>query len=517
MSIFTDVLLKTPKRSVFDLSHDHKTSLALGDIVPTFCEETLPGDSWFIKPEVMLRFQPLLAPIVHKVQVAYDFFYVPYRLLWPEWEKWITGESTAEHPYIRIEVTLTQTNQLAFYLGYPKTGSSVLEVSPFAIAAYDLIWDEWYRDQNLQTEIFVELVAGNNSVPYVNAGTRTPQKRAWMHDYFTSALPTAQFGAEVTLPLVSQAVDVTSKDVTTPNIAIDTTTSNPSTGANVGTDATTGALENTSTGNDIHIDPNGAWEVDINAGATNITTLRRAFRLQEWLERAMRVGRRYREHLLGFWNVRSSDKTIQVPRFLGRFSQTMRISEVLSTAFTDQPLLDVPVGYQAGHGMAVMTGPAIKYYCEEHGVIIGNLSVVPKTAYWQGLPKKFHVRDLYDYGFPQFAQIGEQPIYNKELLADSSISGVLAARDEVFGYIPRYAEYKYSNDRVSGDMTKSLKYWHFGIEFDALPTLSEDFITATPSNRVFAVTGADAQNIIGYTFHKVMVKRSLPYHGIPSI
>lgn len=269
---------------------------------------------------------------------------------------------------------------------------------------------------------------------------------------------------------------------------------------------TTGAFDTLS-----NLDPNGSLVVDIQADAVDINTVRRAFRLQEWLEKNARGGTRYVENILAHFGVKSSDARLQRPEYLGGTKHNMVISEVLSTAETE-----VPVGNMAGHGISVGGGNSFKYRCEEHGYIVGVINVQPDTAYLQGLHRKFTRFDRLDYAWPTFANIGEQEVLNKEVYATGP-SGHNPNPDEIFGYIPRYAEYKFENSRVAGEMRDSLSHWHLARIFSTPPALNEEFIQADPSLRIFAVTDPDVDHIYAHIFNRISAVRKLPRYGTPTI
>lgn len=273
-----------------------------------------------------------------------------------------------------------------------------------------------------------------------------------------------------------------------------------------------GVLTQNNDGN-VYLDPNGSLEVDIEGESTTINSLRRAFRLQEWLERDARGGTRYIENIFAHFGVKSSDARLQRPEYVGGGYQNMVISEVLSTAQTDPSgSQEVPVGYLAGHGISAGGSKRFKYRAEEHGWLIGILNVQPVTAYFQGLPRMYSRQDRLDYYWPAFANIGEQEVYNKEIKYDTAAA---PDGDNVFGYIPRYAEYKYIPNRVAGEMQDTLKFWHLARDFSATPVLNESFIECNPSDRIFAVQ--NAEHIYAHVYNNVKAVRKMPVFGTPTI
>lgn len=502
-NLFNSVKMLKPRKNVFDLTHDVKMSGKMGKLMPCLTMECVPGDKISIGSNVFSRFAPMYAPIMHRVDVYVHHFFVPHRILWDNWEKFITNKEAVAFPVISVDDGLTANqNRLLDYMGVPPppTGATAESISAVPFSAYQCIYNEYYRDQNLIAEVDYKLQDGLNPVGEL-LDWRT---RSWQHDYFTSALPTAQQGATVDIPLGEITLNQDwLTDGQTPgfdpgtglaresgNVVQQTISGSVQTGIDTGLGTNAGAY-----------DPDGSLEVD----PTTINDLRRAFRLQEWLEKNMRGGQRYVEQIFSHFGVRSSDKRLQRPEYICGMKAPMTISEVVNTTGTQ----DAPQGAMAGHGLTVGQGQMKNYYCEEHGYIIGIVSVLPKTAYQQGIPPTFLKNDPLQFYWPSFAHIGEQEVKLKELYAYTSNG------NNTFGYVPRYAEYKYMPSRVAGDFRTTLDFWHLGRIFGTEPQLNEEFVQCSEeeTDRIFAVQGED--NIYIECLNKVKAVRPMPVYGTP--
>lgn len=501
---FTLVKQARVKSNKFDLSHDVKLSCGLGKLIPIMCMEAMPGDKFRLGAEGVFRTAPQIAPMMHRVDVTMHYYFVPYRILWPGWEDFITNTkddlgNLPAFPVITFSDDDYAIGSTADYLGIPIPPPSYpITISAIPFAAYQCVYNEYYRDQNLIDPVEFELVDGSNDAN--KAALLAMRKRAWNHDYFTSCLPWAQKGDSVDIPLGQVTLNPDSSNSGRFVEALAHTT------APVGDVVTTGVAPNaniTINGTQVVYDPKDTLTV----GATTINSLRTAVKVQEWLEKQARGGTRYIESILMHFGVKSSDARLQRPEYITGVKSPIIISEVLNTTGTTS----APQGNMAGHGIAYTQGNAGQYYCEEHGLIIGIMSVMPQTAYMQQMDRMwFRTQDPLDFPWPSFANLGEQEVKVREIYPFT------ANGEQTFGYIPRYSEFKYANNRVAGEFRSSLKFWHMAREFDAQPTLSQEFIECTPTTRVWAVEAEDDQFIWAHVLNKVSALRKLPKFSIPT-
>lgn len=508
-NIFNSVQMRKPPRNTFDLSHDVKFSLDMGWLVPVMCLECVPGDKMKISHESLLRFLPLIAPVLHRMNVSIHTFFVPNRIVWESWPKWITQDPTAPaFPFITSDPNLYATDlpytKLMDYFGIP-SGADLDEMFPeklnaIPFAAYQCIYNEYYRDQNLIGEIDYKLSFGSQDNQRYDQLT-TLRKRAWMHDYFTSALPWAQKGAVVEIPLITEFQDMPVFRNDASPLA--------ETSSFTGSTWPQTIERQPSDNDDITLSRLYAKTSDLVAQSTTINDFRKAIRLQEWLEKNASGGTRYTENIYAHFAVKSSDARLQRPEYITGTKSPVVISEVLNTTGEETGL---PQGNMAGHGISVTRGGRGSYFCEEHGYIISIMSVMPLPAYQQGIPKHFtkHV-DQFQYYWPSFAHLGEQPIEQREIYAYQENQGT------TFGYTPRYAEYKYQPSRVAGDLRTTLNYWHLGRIFSSAPALNTTFIECTPGKRIFAIEDENQDSLVCHVLNKVYATRLMPKYGTPTL
>lgn len=507
MKPFELIKLKRPQRNVFDLSHERKMTMKMATLTPVFFQEVIPGDKFKVRIEVLMRMMPMLAPIMHRVNVYMHFFYVPNRLVWNDWEEFITkGASGTLAPNLPKFTGLfedynarVQPSSLADYLGLPtditQTGlAGTLSVSQLPFRAYQLIYNEYFRDQNLSNPVNIPLDSLN--IDFSDAALLMQlQKRAWEKDYFTSCLPHAQRGNPVGI-LFSGGLDVTGNPKLYDSLA-------PAPNKTLHTDVN-GNLSD------------GANRLTVKSGLTadatdlnlSVQDVRRSFAIQRWQEKMMRGGARYIEYLKHIFGAISPDSRLQRPEFLAGGKIPLQISEVLQTSESTDT--GTPQGTMAGHGISVGIPNGFSRYFVEHGMIIGLISVLPRTAYQQGLPRYWSKSDVFDFYTPDLAHLGEQPVLNQEVYLDDDNQSNL----DTFGYQPRYAEYRYAFDSVHGDMRTSLDYWHLGRKFSDRPLLNESFVMAEPNNRIFPVND-ESDKLIVQTYCKAIAVRPVAKFGEP--
>lgn len=559
-NLFNSVRVTKPKKTKFNLSHDVKMSGDMGQLLPIFCQPVVPGDRFKIGSEVLIRFAPLTAPVMHRINSYIHYFFVPTRLIWDNWRDFITGgkDGRARPSYPRLLIRnhpsgyennawdadeyniYFQPGTLADYLGFPvadkvsslaagsgKYHQVVLDALPFR--AYQLIYNEYYRDENLQDEISIfnsPEYDGVNENHWMVQQLGTLRYRCWKKDYFTSALPWPQRGDDVELPIQGTADIFFSpkSNTTTGPSAGGKFVSNTGDTPNGDLQQTNGRITAVAGGESLSYDPDGTLKVDMShVSSSTINELRRAMAAQKFLEVGARGGYRYIEQIMAYFGVRSSDARLQRPEYLGGCKTPVMISDVMQSS---ESTSTSPQGNPSGNAVSVGGNGMFNRFFEEHGYVIGIMSVMPQPCYQQGMPRVFSKFEREDYYWPQFAHLGEQEIKKGELFfqpgtyigldSDSNMENS-QLNEDLFGYAPRYAEYKHMNSSVHGDFRTNLNFWHLGRIFKDSPNLNGEFVQfqKDSSNRIFAVEDYKYNHLWINVRNNVTAIRPMPKYGTP--
>ncbi len=544
MSIFSEVRGNEVGRSVFNLSHVKRLTADMGQLIPVLFLECVPGDTMKIGCEAITRFQPLVAPILDNVDLYVHYFFVPTRLLMDndkDWETFLTGGKDGKDTSVSLPLWSFSyadggsvdpqnpfsngiTNgkySLWDYFGLPiKDSATDLKVRDanhvlgFAQRAYNFIWNEYYRDENLCDEISLN----NGTLLY----------RAWKKDYFTSSLPWQQRGISPALPIsgtipvsfgsgtfsigspVYKAGSVNSglsivRDSNTGGVTVVASSTGQPTGTNLNVESISGTPSSAT------VDLSGATTFDV-------AVLREAFQIQRWLELNARAGVRYTEFLKAHFGYAPLDEVLQRPEYIGGTKSEVVVSEVLQTSSTVQPSEGKegsPQGNLAGHGLGAMSDFITTYTAKEFGYIVGIASWMPKTSYQQGVNRMFSRRTKYDFYFPEFAHLSEQSVTKGEIFA----TGDEAHDNSIFGYQSCYAEMKYMPSINTSDMRDTFSYWHLGRIFSVEPSLNPGFLTTNPGysggirKDIFAVK--NEPGIIAQFGNVIEAIRPMPVYGTP--
>lgn len=553
MNIFQKLPVPKVHFSNFNMTHEYKCGMEMGDLVPIQCLECVPNDTWFLSNQVLVRFAPMKFPVMHRINMKLYHFFVPNRLIWKYWQEFISEAVDTDlpaKPYFVVNDLLKNeetkkyydVGSLADYLGLPvvnryvqTTGNEPISVEPFL--AYQKIWNDYFRDENLQPDLFEDTSQNvSELVDYVVNGQGhlvsgdllsiyddlfTLRKKAWEKDYFTSALPDPQLGEPVPVP-VQGVVELN------PNLTV-TVGSQEGLGIfkvggvqsppNGGLTVENGKLSSEGAGvpgleyiRGSLKTPNPQNLGVVKNASFSINDLRLASSIQRFRELLARAGHRYKETILSMFNQVTPDYRLDRPEFIGSTNIPVVISDIPQTSQTESQSAQ---GNLAGRGTVQGGTQSFKYHCQEHGFIMTLACVIPRTSYQNGLSRMWTRMDRYDYFTPVFENLGEQEIKKKELY----FGGNFESDNSTFGYAPRYSDYKYIPSSVHGDFLTSLDFMHLGRIFEDYPALNGDFITpdGETMRRPFSVTSDIVQHLYCEFLNNTRARRPMQKNPIPKL
>lgn len=520
--LFTKVSKPKIQRSTFDRSHGYKTTFDAGKLIPVFCDEALPGDTFNLKASMFGRLATPLKPVMDNIQMDIHFFSVPIRLVWDNFQKFMGEQDNPADTTDYLMPTMTAPGggygegTMMDYLGIPTKVGGLEHRSDF-LRAIHLIYNEWYRDENLQDSVVVDKDDGPDT--YSDYTSLLP--RGKRKDYFTSSLPWAQKADPVTIPLGTQApvTGLGKADQT----YVSSTTAVYETGGTGSVNYTSRTSIDPSAGLTTYYveeDPNNTGFPNVyadlsQASAQTINALREAFQIQKLFERDARGGTRYTEMIYSHFGVISPDARLQRPEYLGGGTSYVNISPIAQQSETGSGTASTPLGNLAAMGTVSANGQGFIKSFTEHELVLGFVSARADLNYQQGLNRMWSRSTRFDHYFPSFAHLGEQTILNKEIYAQGT-----AADDNVFGYAERFAEYRFKPSMVTSlfrsNATASLDFWHLSQDFSSLPSLNSSFIEENPPiDRIVAVTSEP--DFILDCFFDLKCTRPMPTFAIPGL
>ncbi|EAC0909952.1 phage capsid protein [Salmonella enterica] len=516
------------QRSMFNRSSGYKTTFDSGYLVPFFIDEALPGDTFHMKTSILARLTTPIVPFMDNLKLDYFFFSVPYRLVWDNWQKF-NGEQ--KNPGDSVDYLIPQVAcpaggwpyaSMGDYFGLP-TGVDGMSVSSLPFRAYNLIYNEWFRDQNLinSAEVKTDDTRDDPSLYPL-------RKRGKRHDYFTSCLPWPQKGDGVELALGTPTLTVPDKGIP-PTFVFTERRTNKSFESGLaasqgGDDPAPLPYVYPISVADYGGPADDVWQLSgwgnpalaiSNTDALTINSLRQAFQLQRMLERDARGGTRYTEIIRSHFGVISPDSRVQRPEYLGGGTMDININPVMQTSSTDNKS---PQGNLAAFGVSGAYKHGFSHSFVEHCFVIGLVCVRADLTYQQGIPRMFSRQTRYDHYWPTLAHLGEQAVLNKEIYFQAPTGAADDPNEAVFGYQERYAEYRYAPSKITGKMRstdpQTLDVWHLSQKFDSLPTLNQEFIEENPPvDRVIAVQ--DEPQFMMDVFFDLKCARPMPTYSVP--
>ena len=495
----------------------------MGELIPIYVKDTLPGDVFRINTEALIQFLPLVTPVMHEVEAEVLFFFGEDRNEWPEFEKFISGRESVVRP--TIESNGLSEGSLATYMFLPPNMTDTTQdvyAVPFNLALR--IWDFWFRNKEVQDPIAIDLVAGDN------ADLRTivqgdPLHSNWAKDQWTSCLPEPALGGDVLLPILQDnasvhvTLDTSQAGVKNQLIKQASDYSTLLSGA-VGGESPSGIFQLTS-GTDAVLDLNESHHItaaEMNAASALMRDVRKAEAYMKWSEKGIRGGSdTHKDYLWTYHRVRSRDLRLDQPHLIGSTKIPVKFSQIRSTSETidSGDNIDSPIGVLAGHGQAMGgSNKTLTYRCPDHGWIIGYLRVRPKTSYSQGIPRMYQRSSRYDYYFDDLARIGEVAVKNKEIYG----LGNSTTNEATFGYMPMYFDYLYCADRITGQVDGLLlNQWTLSRKFGASPNLNDAFLKCTPTKDIFADTTSSNDSLVIWVVNHVHAARQIHALATPSI
>ena len=509
------------KRAKFNLSNFHNCTFKMGYLYPVNLTEVLPGDSVQLSTSVFLRLAPMVVPVMHPVYMHLSNFFVPSRILWDGFEDFITGgpdgTDTSVLPKVTLNVTNSPVGSLADAFGIPVQmlkDAKTFSVNSLPFIAYYMIWNEYFRDQDLNEAIDLSTITEAPS-------SLSLLRPSWAKDYFTTARPWPQKGPDVSVPVnltTAGEPSITAKTTISPSgvPTFQRSYGNTALGSLCYTTVDGGTIINESTLHDsiTWLDPALSAQTTINyssgnpeLGSVNINDLREAFALQRFEEHRSMFGSRY-EDLLRYLGVRPQDARLQLPEYLGGFSAPVQFSEVLQTSSDAERS---GVGDMYGHGIGATKGRRIRRFIPEHGYIMSLLTVRPIPVYAQSLERIWSKENRFDFWQKEYEHIGQQEIRNSEVYAD----GDTAKDGETFGYQNRYDEYRRGVNIITGEFRTNQDYWTMARIFESRPTLNGDFVSCMPTDRIFQVNEQNSDQCYAMVKNNIIAKRLVSKNGNP--